>query len=347
MSDAVFALPAEMEPARNVGGGRRLIYMDLPKPRTVNEYSHVHIHDAMKRAGLPVCSLAWRNSRQGLFLSKVLMKLKLLRNVRRGRSDAYLVPVLYLSEYNAFPVCYFHEIIPYSYDVWPNRWDDWEQFYRRHKIKVAFITAQQSANEMRRRVPGMEVIWAPEAVDINDHISDKPLHTRNIDVLELGRKYDQFHNQVTIGLANAGRVHLFERGRGNLVFATREGLIQGFSEARMTVCFPAVITHPEYASGIETATLRYYQTCASRSLPFGRAPKELIDLFGYNPVVEVDMKDPLGQVTHILENIEEYQPLVDRNYQRLLEVGTWEVRAKQIVRELRQRGYNAGNDPDA
>ena len=67
----------------------------------------------------------------------------------------------------------------------------------------------------------------------------------------------------------------------------------------------------------------------------GRAPKELIDLIGYNPVVEVDWKDPRGQVAAIVDEIGRYQSFVDRNRKIALEFGNWRVRMPLLVSGIR------------
>ena len=40
------------------------------------------------------------------------------------------------------------------------------------------------------------------------------------------------------------------------------------------------------------------------------------------------------------QNSAKYQPMVDRNYQRLLEVGTWDVRVKEMLATLKTLGYD-------
>ena len=47
---------------------------------------------------------------------------------------------------------------------------------------------------------------------------DKPLASRSIGVLELGRRHDAFHEQIVPALAGAGIVHLYEKVRGQVIF---------------------------------------------------------------------------------------------------------------------------------
>ena len=80
----------------------------------------------------------------------------------------------------------------------------------------------------------------------------------------------------------------------------------------------------------------------SRTVIVGHAPKELIDICGYNPVLELpDDKDRINTfILDILSNIEDYQELVDRNRKTALEKGIWSIRMKGVVEWLDNIGYS-------
>jgi hypothetical protein len=70
---------------------------------------------------------------------------------------------------------------------------------------------------------------------------------------------------------------------------------------------------------------------ASKCLIVGHAPQELIDLFGYNPLIEVQEGQEFEQLEWLLHNLTSFSGLVERNYARLLEVGTWKSRVETIL----------------
>jgi hypothetical protein len=154
-------------------------------------------------------------------------------------------------------------------------------------------------------------------------------------VLELGRKNDLFHSRITDPLATARRPHLFEKVKGQIIFPDRPGLIRGLSQSKISICFPSSQTHPERSGTVETVTLRYFESIASKCVLLGHAPQELIDLFGYNPVIEVDTGSEYEQLKSILSDPDSARVLVEKNYQRLLEVGTWKCRIKEALAVLR------------
>jgi hypothetical protein len=57
-------------------------------------------------------------------------------------------------------------------------------------------------------------------------------------------------------------------------------------------------------------------------------------------MIEVDLNHASNQLEDIISNPAKYQPLVDRNYDRLLEVGTWDVRVRQMLQMLAPLGYS-------
>ena len=75
---------------------------------------------------------------------------------------------------------------------------------------------------------------------------------------------------------------------------------------------------------------------ASKCLIVGHAPQELIDLFGYNPVIEAQEGQEFEQIEWVLRNLSSFTGMVERNYARLLEVGTWRSRVETVLDVLRE-----------
>jgi hypothetical protein len=81
-------------------------------------------------------------------------------------------------------------------------------------------------------------------------------------------------------------------------------------------------------------TLRYLEGMASGCLLLGHAPAELLELAGFNPVVEVDWDAPDRQVRQILKNPGHWQPHVDRALKAVRAMGDWSVRVCTLRTEL-------------
>ena len=241
-----------------------------------------------------------------------------------------------LSENKTLPFSCWTEIVPYCFDCWPNLYERWMSFFKRHRVRVAFFSARQSAQYFAGALPNMKSVWLPEATDPFEYFPTKSWSERDIDVLELGRKNHIFHEKLVEPLAKANRLHLFEKIRGEIIFPDRTSFLNGLSRSKVSICFPCSQTHPERSGSVETVTHRYFESMASKCLIVGHAPQELIDLFGYNPVIEVREGHEFEQIESLLANPNAFLEIVDRNYRRLLEVGTWKHRVAKILETLRE-----------
>ncbi len=115
--------------------------------------------------------------------------------------------------------------------------------------------------------------------------------------------------------------------------------METWQQTKISICFPKSSTDPESSGGVETVTFRYFESIASKCLIVGHCPQELKDLFGYNPVIEIKESGEGEQLLRLLSNIGRYQDLVEKNYQRMCEVGTWDARVRTMLPLLKQRGY--------
>ncbi len=294
-------------------------------------YSNDAIVSEMERLGFQAYGSIQSPARR--LATRALSHLGLLRNFRRSGSPLF-VSLMGVMEYILFPVCYWTEIIPYCYDCWPPVHDKWAQFFRRHRVRSAMFSCRQAAEEMQRRFPSMRCGWIPEALTPADYDQGKVLAARRIDVLELGRRDEPFHESITGYLQRTGRVHLYMRAPGEIIFPQKEDFLKAFSDSKISICFPSSMTHPEISGGMETLTLRYLESMVCRCVVVGHCPRELEELFGYNPVIESNPDQAIKDIEDILQNPEKYQPLVERNRLSVLKHCTWSVRVREMLNFL-------------
>lgn len=222
--------------------------------------------------------------------------------------------------------------VAWMFDVWPKDYDDLAAYVRQYGIDALFITAKQSADRIARALEGCDVKWCPEpCVDLG--FRTKPWNERKTDVLQFGRRYEPYHQGLLQGLSGSHTKYVYEEQKGVVVFPTMTEFVLGLADAKVSVCFPCDMTHPDRASDVSTVTQRYFQSFASGCVVVGESPFELVQLFGYDPVVKADLADPAAQIEAILAQPEKYEPLVERN---LIEVrnNTTADRMPIILREL-------------
>lgn len=236
--------------------------------------------------------------------------------------------------FDTFPGYLNHEIIPLVWDCWPCFFDKMCSWLKKHQVRTAIFTSSQTVELMQQRFPKMNILTITEGIDTNNWDEGQELKERLIGLYEIGsvkrgvfrKKHPEEYKQ------------LFNKPK-EWGFRTQEDYKCLLQNARMTVIFPRSITEPETAQGIETLTQRYWECMLSRILMVGHAPKELTDLIGYNPVIELDMEHDLEQINELLAHIGDYQPLVDRNREKALAMGAWDIRMEQIMEWLKGLGY--------
>lgn len=218
----------------------------------------------------------------------------------------------------------------YLFDAWPTEHDKIINVIKSWKINNVFLSSSQAVEKLANSVKGCNFYWVPEA--INPFLYQAyPYGKRDIDVLQFGRKYGAYHDLIRTPLEVDHKVYRYEQKKGEIVFETREEFIDGLARSKISICVPSNITHPERSKDIETMTVRYLQSMASKCLIVGHAPEEMIRLFGYNPVIEIDMKDPVNQLRFLLNNFYDYIPLVEKNYAEVIKNHSWHHRWKQIA----------------
>ena len=198
-----------------------------------------------------------------------------------------------------------------------------------------YLTSKDAADSLmlaahsQRSLNCQKIAWLPEGINLSIYAHDTPctsLVRRRIDILEPGRLWLFFHESLRLALVGSNYVHVWQESAAKVLWANRWDYIQALLETRIVVCFPRSLTHPDQAGTFETVTLRYYEAMAAGCLLIGQCPPEAYQIFGYNPVVNLDSGVDLGiQVLDILRNLGDYVDLVERNKKEVIK-HTWRKR---------------------
>ena len=239
--------------------------------------------------------------------------------------------------FDTFPDYARYEIVPMFWDCWPCYFEKTRDWLVRHQVKTAIFSSRQTVEWMREVLPEVHVIWCPEAVDDSVYDKGRLLKDREIDLLEFGRSNDRIVNAEKLELVRIGEnslKHVCTKQNGKFIY-TNGQLYQAMGNAKVTIALPRSMTQPEIAGGIETLTQRYWECMFSRMVMVGHAPQELIDFIGYDPVIE--LREDISTedlIRDVLEHIEDYQGLLDRNLETAKRLGSWKVRMKWLMGEL-------------
>lgn len=276
-----------------------------------------------------------RNFYPPQFLHSLIYRIT-LPSVFKNKKEARLRFVSgYSIQFDTFPDYAFYEVIPLIWDCWPKQVESVAAFFRKHQVKTAIFTSSQTADVFRGLFPQMNILTITEGIKIDLYSPGNVLSDRKIDILEIGRKDGNFFKSPLPEDINHIKTGNFAR-----TFQSDEEFRAALADTKVTVTVPRCDVDKKTAGNIETLTQRYWECMLSRIVMVGRAPKELIDLIGYNPVIDWDGNDASPLVSDILGNIGKYQDLVNRNYETAKEMASWEMRMKDIMIYLKNKGYS-------
>ena len=253
--------------------------------------------------------------------------------IKRGR---LLVCGGHRIESAAWPWCYFYEIVPVMWDVWPEYFDLLVKFIRKNNVRLVFCTSSQQVEQLKKCVSGVQAVWLPEGISVASYPVGSRLVDRTVDVLEYGRRMASVHDDILNHSFKRPINHFYATGN-NLLFSDFDSMVAGIRNSKITICYPQCDTKPWRAGKIETLTQRYWEGMLSGTIIAGRAPKELINLCGYNPVITLG-EHPAQQIEDVLDHIEDYQELADRNRKYAEENADWSKRIPIVMKALDENG---------
>ena len=236
-----------------------------------------------------------------------------------------------LDEAKYKPYAYFnnHCRSIYMIDAWPKDHDKIIEFIHKNKVDYLFVSSVQAAERLAKRTTKTKIYWIPEGINYEEYRFYEPAE-KNIEILAFGRKFDLYHDLIKNKLKEKNITYLCEKEKGKIIFPSRNDFIEGLARTKISICVTSDITHPERSGDIETMNIRYLQCIVSKCLIVGHAPAEMVKLFGYNPVIEIDMQRPVEQVLDILNNFNNYQSFIEKNFQEVISHHTWKHRWEQM-----------------
>ncbi len=216
------------------------------------------------------------------------------------------------------------------YDAWEPNFQDIEKIIRKYNINLLFNTSMQSSTYFNSlNIKKFKSFWVPEGINICIYTNIK-CSEREIDVLQFGRKWEWYHNKIKPFCENRNFNYIHEEKKGDIIFKSRDEFISGLANSKISICVPSNITDPKRSGYISTMTNRYLQSMASKCLILGKIPNDMRALFDYNPIIEIDDVQPVEQLEYILNNFDNYQDLINKNYSIIKAKHQWINRIEMI-----------------
>lgn len=301
-----------------------------------DENNHVSTETVYEFEQIIKSHLKWETKKSFfIFLGKIFNKLKIsnILNFIIVKKNLFAV-IMSLNEIDkrTFPWFRFRAKSKsvYMFDIWESYFTDVKRIVKEFNIDNLFISAKYSAEILSAEIKNCNIFWIPEGINPQDY-KFADYKEKDIDVLQLGRRYNKYHEIIEPFLAAENKTYLYEKIKGEIIFSDKFSFVDGLSRTKISICVPASISNPDSKNRISTMTQRYLQSMASKALIVGFIPDEMKELFDYKPLVEIDFDNPVQQLNSILNNYESYIPLIEKNYQEVILKHTWKNRLMKIL----------------
>jgi hypothetical protein len=263
------------------------------------------------------------------FLDKIA---GLLRNIKIKNTFFAVIMDTNVFHKRTFPYLAFDSVDKaiYLFDAWEPIYPKIQELLTEYNFNLIFISAKRTAEHFSSVLNNKKVFWVPEGIT-TEHYKFAEYKDKTIDVFQMGRKYLKFHDNIVEYCKLHEINYLYEREKGELIFKTQELFTDALGKSKISICFPSSTTHPERSGTVSTITQRYFQSMISKCIIVGEAPSEMKELFSYEPVIKADLKFPGEQLKDILNNYEDYKPLIERNYNEVCQNHHWRNRAQSIA----------------
>jgi hypothetical protein len=256
----------------------------------------------------------------------------ILKNIHLNES--YFAVILDIGTFHkrVFPYLLFNvvEKAVYLFDVWEPIYPEIRRILEKYNFNLIFISAQNSAEYFAGILNNKKVFWIPEGIT-SEHYYYEDFEKKTIDVMQMGRKFNLYHDRLLNYCKLSDLNYLYEKEIGKVIFKSRQLFIEALAKTKISVCFPSSVTHPERSGGVSTITQRYLQSMISKCIIVGESPSEMKEIFSYDPVIKADLKFPGEQIRDILNNYKDYIPLLQRNYDEVNQNHHWRNRAQRIA----------------
>lgn len=269
------------------------------------------------------------------YISKILIKVfrihDLLNLIKTNNHYFFVLMHIESISERSFPFFYLNakKKFVYLFDAWEPLIPKIINLMTIYNVNLIFVSAKQSAEIFNQKSKKIKTIWIPEGITLKNYWYND-YNNKDIDVIQIGRKFDLYHNKI-LKFCNQNQIkYIYEKIPGNVIFNNKNDFVNALSRSKISICFPLIITHPQRSGKVSTMTRRYLEAMASKCLIIGSMPEDMHLLFDYNPMIEADLENPENQLLDVLKNYFSYIPLIEKNYLEVMTKHQWKNRVEKI-----------------
>ncbi len=226
-----------------------------------------------------------------------------------------------------------NRISAYCYDVWEPEFDDWQKCFDDIGLDYIFFGFKQSYEHYKEQ--GYNAYWVPLSGDFEVF---KPYDVEKSRLfIQMGRRNDDLHEKMLSYLEKHGiednRDHyVYRKDRNERIYPDIDELAKEISRTKYFVCVPKYYENFKRTGNVNSTICRFYEGMACKTMLVGMKSASFDELFPYKAMISFnDGEDFDEQIDYYESHPEEYDAIVNKNYEYIMEHHSWGNRVKQIL----------------
>ncbi|MFC1964488.1 glycosyltransferase [Chloroflexota bacterium] len=222
------------------------------------------------------------------------------------------------------------KIILYIIDAWEPSLTRLSSLIEKYRIDIVLCGYLQAHEFLREK--HKSVYWLPQGFDSSIY-KDYQLEKR-FTAMQAGRKHPGLHSFFLNYCKETDYIHHFIEGNIKLA--------EHINQSRFFGVTPLSLVNPDRAGSISPVTQRYYLGMACKAMLVGFKPQsEEFNLLFADDVRMIEYKNDeqlREELEYYLKRPDEYQKIVDRNYEFVQKNHSWENRLLRLQEILQKEG---------
>ncbi len=230
-----------------------------------------------------------------------------------------------------------NEIALYNYDCWEPEFEEWRKVI--DEINPEYLFFAYKLTDEYYRSKGYNSHWAPLSADFEVFRYKNLPKTRMF--MQMGRFNDEMHRNILNYLKNHGLEdnrdnYAYRRSREETLYPDYTELVDAINQTKYFVCVPKYYENFKRTGNINDIICRYFEGMICKTMIIGRKPETWDELFPEDAMItfKEDGSDFDEKIDYFENHPEEYQRIVDRNYDYILEHHSWGNRLETIMKTI-------------
>ena len=226
----------------------------------------------------------------------------------------------------------------YCYDVWEPEFDDWFKEFDEIKPDYIFFGFKRSYEHFLNL--GFNSFWVPLSGDFEVFKPYGEEKTRMF--IQMGRRNEDLHQKILSymekhGIEDKRENYVYAKEKGESIYPDIDELAREISRSKYFVCVPKYYENFKRTGNVNETICRFYEGMACKTMLVGMKSETFDELFPYKAMISFnDGEDFEEQINYYEDHPEEYEQIVNRNYEYILKNHSWKNRVEQILEIINQ-----------